>query len=362
MKKTIRPLAVYLPQFHPVPENDQWWGMGFTEWTNVAKSTARFPGHYQPQLPADLGFYDLRVPEVRQLQADMARQYGIEGFMYYHYWFNGKRILERPFNEVLESGKPDFPFCLCWANENWTRRWDGLEQEVLLKQEYNEEDDRAHLRSLAAAFADPRYIRVDGKPVFIVYKINALPDIRKTIETWRDEAHRLGIGELYLMRMDSWGPHPDPQSIGLDAAIEFQPDWIKMPGRQYGDFKTRALNKLGLKSSPFLHDTVMSYDDVVEAMIKKERPSYKLFPGITPAWDNSARRKKDATILIDSTPDKYETWLRHVINTFVPYSADENFVFINAWNEWAEGNHLEPCQRWGRKYLEATAKALKGFV
>lgn len=362
MNNILRALAIYLPQFHPTPENDEWWGMGFTEWTNVAKARPRFPGHNQPQLPADLGFYDLRVPETRELQAKMARQYGIQGFMYYHYWFNGRRILERPFEEVLKSGAPDFPFCLCWANENWTRRWDGLEQQVLLKQEYSEEDDRAHLRSLAPAFADPRYIRVDGKPVFIVYRTNELPNAQRTVATWREEAHRLGIGELYLMRMNGWGPHPNPHEMGFDAAVDFQPDWYNLPARKYGDVKTRGLNKLGIKASPYLRDEIRDYDEVVAAMLSRQKPNYKLFPGVTPSWDNSARRKKDAIIITDSTPEKYENWLRHTVQSFTPYSPDENFIFINAWNEWAEGNHLEPCQRWGCQYLEATHRILKDYL
>ncbi|WP_310391096.1 glycoside hydrolase family 99-like domain-containing protein [Hymenobacter sp.] len=362
MANSLRALAMYLPQFHPTPENDEWWGMGFTEWTNVAKARSRFPGHNQPHLPADLGFYDLRVPETRELQAEMAKQYGIHGFMYYHYWFNGRRILERPFEEVLKSGAPNFPFCLCWANENWTRRWDGSEQQVLLKQEYSDEDDRIHIRSLAPAFSDPRYIRVDGKPVFIVYRTNVLPDAQRTVATWREEAIRLGIGELYLMRVNGWGPHPNPHELGFDAAVDFQPDWCKLPGREFGSLKTRGLNRLGMKPSPYLQDEIRDYGDVVAAMISRAKPDYKLFPGVTPDWDNSARRKKNAIIMTNSTPDKYEGWLRHVAQSFTAYSPDENFIFINAWNEWAEGNHLEPCQRWGRQYLEATHRVLKDYL
>lgn len=360
MTKDLRALAIYLPQFHPVPENDEWWGKGFTEWTNVAKARPRFPGHYQPHLPSDLGFYDLRLAETRQQQADMARQYGIEGFCYYHYWFNGRRILERPFDEVLKSGQPDFPFCLCWANENWTRRWDGQEQEVLLKQNYSEEDDRAHLRSLATAFSDPRYIRVNDKPVFIVYRTHLLPDAKRTADIWREEALKLGIGELYLIRVGGAGRPVDPQTIGFDAAMDFQPDWNHMPDKRYGDVRTRALDKLGIAPSPYLRDTIKDYGAMVHNMINRAQEKYKQFPGITPSWDNSARRQRDAVILTGATPEKYEQWLGHIVKTFVPYSSEENFVFINAWNEWAEGNHLEPCQRWGRGYLEATARALKG--
>ena len=190
MTPDIRPIAFYLPQFHPTPENDEWWGKGFTEWTNVTKARPLFPGHYQPQLPADMGFYDLRLPEAREAQAALAREYGIHGFCYYHYWFNGRRILERPFNEVLASGKPDFPFCLCWANENWTRVWDGGEKNVLLEQKYSHEDDLAHIESLIPAFRDERYIRIDGKPLFLVYRTGLLPNPARTAEIWREAAKR----------------------------------------------------------------------------------------------------------------------------------------------------------------------------
>ncbi|WP_218136927.1 glycoside hydrolase family 99-like domain-containing protein [Hymenobacter terrestris] len=353
-------MAIYLPQFHPVAENDAWWGKGFTEWTNVAKARPRFPGHYQPQLPADLGFYDLRLAETRAQQAELARQYGISGFCYYHYWFNGRRILERPFEEVLRSGQPDFPFCLCWANENWTRRWDGMEQEVLLKQEYSEQDDLDHLRALAPAFADPRYIRVDGKPVFIIYRTHLMPDIKQTTDTWRAEAQRLGIGELYLLRMESWAPHPNPHELGFDASVEFHPDWFGNAAPHYGELQHRLLHRLKVRKSPYIHDFVLDYNSLADKMRTRPSPEYKRYPGLTPAWDNSARRKQEAVIFYNATPAKYEEWLSGIVERFVPYSAEENFIFINAWNEWAEGNHLEPCQRWGHQYLEATARALAG--
>ena len=233
--ESIRAIAFYLPQFHPISENDQWWGKGFTEWTNVAKAEPLFPGHYQPHIPADLGFYDLRLPETRQAQADLARESGIYGFCYYHYWFNGKQLLDRPFNEVLASGKPDFPFCLCWANENWTRVWDGKDNNVLIEQKYSEEDDRQHIRALADAFRDERYIRVNGKPLFLVYRATKIPDPRKTTAIWREEAQKLGIGDLYLCRVESFrDERSDPGEIGFDAAVGFQPDWptLKDPRRR----------------------------------------------------------------------------------------------------------------------------------
>jgi hypothetical protein len=223
VSKDIRPIAIYLPQFHPVPENDLWWGKGFTEWTNVAKAKPLFDGHYQPHLPADLGFYDLRLAEVREEQAAMAKKYGIEGFCYYHYWFNGKRILERPFNEVLSSGKPDFPFMLCWANENWTKVWDGGENNILLEQKYSDEDDISHIKSLIPAFKDERYIKVDGKPVFAIYRSANIPDVKRTLETWRKEAKKEGL-ELYLCRMEGFGTWGESYlNDGFDAAISFEP-------------------------------------------------------------------------------------------------------------------------------------------
>ncbi|MBC7919878.1 MAG: glycoside hydrolase family 99-like domain-containing protein [Ferruginibacter sp.] len=354
----LRPIAIYLPQFHPIPENDAWWGKGFTEWTNVTKARPLFEGHYQPHLPADLGFYDLRLPEARAAQAALAKQYGIYGFCYYHYWFNGRRILERPFEEVLASGKPDFPFMLCWANENWTRRWDGLEQEVLLKQEYSPVDDQVHVRDLCRAFADPRYIRVAGKPVFVVYRPALFPDIRKTADCWREEARRQGIGELYLVYVQGFGNNTDPAEIGFDAALEFQPDFGNLPARQVGTFRDRLLNRLKITPSAYPRNRIFGYDAFIARMMAKPRPAFTCYPGVTPGWDNSPRRTTDAHILTGSTPDLYGKWLQHTVNRFRPPSSDENFLFINAWNEWAEGNHLEPCQKWGRSYLETTRNAL----
>ncbi len=199
-------LAFYLPQFHPIPENDEWWGPGFTEWANVARARPRYPGHYQPHVPGELGYYDLRVPEVREAQAALAREHGISGFVYYHYWFHGKRLLERPFEEVLESGSPDFPFALCWANEEWTRNWDAMTGTVLMPQEYSEEDDLAHIRYLIRAFQDPRYIRIDGRPLLLVYRAELLPDPQRTFRLWRDEAKAAGIPDLYLCYVESHGP------------------------------------------------------------------------------------------------------------------------------------------------------------
>lgn len=355
----LRSLAIYLPQFHPIPENDRWWGKGFTEWTNVSRARPQFPGHHQPHLPADMGFYDLRVPEVRAAQAELARQYGIHGFCYYHYWFTGRRILERPFNEALASGEPDFPFMLCWANENWTRRWDGQDKEVLLHQEYSAADDVNHIRSLFPAFSDSRYIRIDNKPVFMVYKTSLLPEPERTTERWRNEARAAGIGELYLIRVEGYSRDPAPQQLGFDAAMPFAPDWRRLPPSRIAPAWQRILRRAGLYEPYLEQQGVYSYAQLAETALARPDAGYLRFPCVTPMWDNSARRKqRGAAIFHGSTPDLYARWLCGAIARFSPPSPDENLVFINAWNEWAEGNHLEPCQRWGRAYLEATRDVL----
>ena len=368
----IRSIAIHLPQFHPIPENDEWWGKGFTEWRNVAKAKPLFKDHYQPHLPADLGFYDLRLEETREAQAALAKQYGIYGFCYYHYWFNGKRLLNKPVDEILKSGKPDFPFMLCWENENWTRRWDGLENEILLKQDYNHQDDLNHIRELCKYFNDPHYIRVDGRPFFIIYKPFLFPDIDKTIKIWREEARRLGIGELYLAYMNSRYTVHDELKFeeSFDAAVEFSvhgyrnhPDsfldgkltsknfYPKIKRRLNYEIQNRLYNK---KPPPW----IFSYKNFIKFYFSQPKLNFKIYPSVFPGWDNSPRKGKNSTIYPDSTPSLYEAWLKKVLKNFKPYSKEENFVFINAWNEWAEGNHLEPCQKWGTKYLEATKNAL----
>ncbi len=355
----LRALAIYLPQFHPIPENDRWWGKGFTEWTNVASARPQFAGHHQPHLPADLGYYDLRLPEVRSAQAQMARDAGIHGFCYYHYWFSGQRVLERPFNEVLRSGSPEFPFCLCWANENWTRRWDGQERDVLLEQRYSPEDDVAHIRSLFPAFADPRYIRIAGRPVFLVYRTALLPDPERTAERWREASVREGIGDLYLIRVENFTADPAPSSIGFDAAMSFAPDWRSTLPVRRPPALIRALRRLKLVDPVLERQMVMSYADLASHFLARPSAPYVRYPSVTPMWDNSARRKQQGAAIFDgSTPALYQRWLEQTASRFVPPSPEENLIFINAWNEWAEGNHLEPCQRWGRAYLDATREAL----
>lgn len=349
----IRLIAFYLPQYHPIPENDRWWGKGFTEWHNVVKAQPLFKGHYQPHIPADLGFYDLRLPEVRQAQADLARKHGIYGFCYYHYWFLGRRMLERPFNEVLKSGRPNFPFCLCWANENWMSRWDGREGTTLMEQRYSEDDDIHHIRWLANVFSDHRYIRINNKPLFLVYRASQLPDPKRTSDLWREESLKRGIGEIFLCRVESlYGERGDPRSLGFDAAVEFQPDWKNLAS----PFLHGRLWKLiANKFLPNRH-RVYQYSQFVHTMLQKPLVEYPIYQCVTPSWDNSPRREKGAVIIHESTPAIYEYWLKETINK--TSSENNNIVFINAWNEWAEGSHLEPCQKWKDQYLKATKNAL----
>jgi lipopolysaccharide biosynthesis protein len=359
----IHPIAVYLPQFHPIPENDKWWGKGFTEWTNVAKAKPLFKGHYQPHLPADLGFYDLRVQETREAQAQLARQYGIYGFCYYHYWFNGKRLLDRPLDDMLKTKTPDFPFMICWANENWTRRWDGQDKEVLMMQEYSAVDDKNHIQFLLKNFfSDPRYIRVNNKPFFLIYRPKLFPDIKKTLECWRDEARKFGFDDLYIGYTYSYNFKEPPENYGFDCAVEFQPDFSGLPPKIKPGLKERLINKLHHTTSDYSKNLsknkVVSYPEYVDKIIKYAKIDPRVYKMVTPMWDNSARRQKGAVILSGSTPALYEKWLRHTIKQVLGSQQAEKFIFINAWNEWAEGNHLEPCQKWGRQYLEATKNAL----
>jgi lipopolysaccharide biosynthesis protein len=345
----VRVIAFYLPQFHPIPENDGWWGKGFTEWTNVTRAKPNFAGHYQPHLPSDLGFYDLRVPEVREQQAALADRFGIHGFCYYYYWFNGRQILERPLQEVFRSGKPDFPFCVCWANENWSRRWDGGSNEVLLQQEYSPEDDLAFIESLLPLFSDRRYIRVKDRPVLLVYRPDLLPDPRATAERWTLACREAGLPGVYLCAGHT-KTTLDPVPIGFDAAFEFPPHGTRHASKAYRKFP-------GIR--PEFKGLVLDYRALAVQYLGKPMPAYPLHKAVMVAWDNTARRQLDGTIFLHSSPEAYEVWLREAAELVRRHNAPgERLVFINAWNEWAEGAHLEPDQRFGLQYLEATRRAL----
>jgi len=342
-------IAFYLPQFHAIPENDAWWGEGFTEWTNVRAAEPQFVGHLQPHRPSDLGYYDLRDAEVLDAQARLARAYGIYGFCFYYYWFNGRRILEHPLDTMLERQEPDFLFCYCWANENWTRRWDGAEQDILLAQDYSPGWAERFIRELLPVLADRRYIQVRGEPLLLVYRANVIPEVERTLETWREvAAAELGL-DLHLAAVQSFG-FGDPRPTGFDAAVEFPPhttrflvDHDRVPG-------------VDPRFAGYLED----YRAVMHHQLALELPDYRWYRGAMPSWDNTARRGHLAHILLGSSPEAYEQWLRKlVLQALCRSSVDEPLVFVNAWNEWGEGTHLEPDEEHGRAWLEATDAALR---
>ena len=356
MNNKPRLIAFYLPQFHPIPENDEWWGRGFTEWTNVAKAVPLFRGHYQPHFPADLGFYDLRVPEVREAQAAMAKAYGIEGFCYYHYWFgHGRRLLERPFNEVLSSGKPDFPFCLCWANDTWTGIWHGAPNKVLIEQRYpGVEDYKAHFYALLDAFRDPRYMTVDGKKIFIIYSPQEFADILVFVRLWDELALKEGLKGFHFI---AHATKDHPERYGCQACIDDAP-FLSMHSnsRPIWDRILSKMSRVLIKKT--FRPTVIPYAALVEFL--RTRPlSGEEYPLVIPNWDNTPRSGVNGWVLKDSTPELFKAMLRDALcrvrDRRLP---DDRIVFVKAWNEWAEGNYLEPDRNFGYQYLQAIKDSL----
>ncbi len=346
----VRVIAYYLPQFHPIPENDAWWGKGFTEWTNVVKALPLFRGHEQPKLPSELGFYDLRVAEVREQQADLARQYGIEGFCYWHYWFMGKRLLNRPLDEIRATGRPNFPFCVGWANESWSRRMTGEEKDVLLEQTYSPEDDLAHARWLAELFADPRYIRVKGRPLFILYRAPFLPDPQRTTDAIRAESVRLGLPEPFIVGRDTHMPYRDMRRFGVDITEYAAPALGSLPRVADPPGGRDLLWNLRLRVPARVK--LYDYEEACKLM-EGDRPKHPHVRCFFAGWDNTPRRGNKAIILKNATPDAFGRRLRVVLEG-MPNEADEpRVLMINAWNEWAEGMVLEPSRQHGRGFLEA---------
>lgn len=365
----MKAIAFYLPQFHPIPENDAWWGKGFTEWTNVAKARPMFHGHYQPHIPADLGFYDLRLQETRIAQAKLAKQYGIGGFCYYHYWFNGRMLLESPLESIVTEKTPDFPFCICWANETWSRRWDGQEKEILIEQDLTKYNPESHFDYLEKLFLDSRYIRVNGKPLFLIYRIDQFPDIASTISRWRKKASSMDLPGIYICAVRSHMHNlSDEETIklGFDAIVGFEPHSRTMlkpkivPYLRY--FISRIVNYISRRTSlnklvpelPVLN--VFDYKTLLSRAVKAPLSAVRTFPCVIPSWDNSARRSTGATVIQNNDPTLFEKWLGNAAERVSTYPVDEQLVFINAWNEWAEGCHLEPDLRNGHQFLKAVRK------
>jgi len=361
--KKARMIAFYLPQFHPIPENDAWWGKGFTEWTNVTKAKPLFDNHYQPHLPADLGYYDLRLTEARQAQADLAKSYGIEGFCYWHYWFgNGKRLLERPFQEVLKSGEPDLGFFLGWANQTWSGIWHGSPDRVLMEQTYpGEKDYEEHFYYLLNAFHDERYMTVGGKKIFLVYAPQLLPDSKAFTDQWRRLAEKEGLKGIHFIAHGV----ADYEKYGCDACVDNAP-FIHMPQRRWqkkhpkfarviDNIKYRR--RISLERLPTIH----SYAEFVD-FIKHRKLRNNEYPIIIPNWDNTPRAGLNGFVLHGSTPELFKKMLKDAVNKIDAAQAEDpenKLIFIKAWNEWAESNHLEPDTKFGHAYLEVIKEVLQ---
>lgn len=365
----MKTLAFYLPQFHAIPENDEWWGKGFTEWVNVKKAKPSFPGHNQPEVPTQ-GYYNLLDPQVMRNQAQMAKKYGIDGFCYYHYWFQGKLLLEKPLENMLKDETVDIPFCFCWANENWTRTWDGLEKHVLISQNYDENwnEMKQHFDYLLPFFKDERYIKHEGKPIIIIYKPFLIQNIEEQIACWNALAQEVGFPGLY------WG-FQYPESFeyshikeAFDFGIEFEPLYSSWESSYLKAGKTRSNKiKYGLTHPTYLLNVMirklpglpkfMSYRQTWHAILNRKYEQ-KHMPGAFPAWDNTPRRGRSATVWYGASPKLFSKYLsRHVARVKKEWKAE--YLFINAWNEWAEGAHLEPDEHNGYAYLEAVKKAVQ---
>ena len=342
-------VAFYLPQFHAIAENDEWWGKGFTEWRNVARATPQFEGHAQPRLPADLGFYDLRNVDTMREQARLAREYGISAFCFYFYWFSGKTLLEQPLRQWLDDPTLELPFCLCWANENWSRRWDGRSDDILIAQQHSAEDDIAFIAHVAAYLRDPRYLRVEGKPLLLVYRPDLLPDARRTAQRWRQWCRENQVGEIHIAYVQGF-ERPDPRDIGFDAAVEFPPN-LSTPRNLTAD--QRLLNDE-------FEGQVLDWRELAADYSVRPMPDYTLYPGVNAGWDNEPRRPGKGRVYLHAAPRRYRDWLQATITSRLAGKApSERLVFINAWNEWAEGAVLEPDAVLGHAWLDATRRALQ---
>ena len=349
----VRFIAYYLPQFHSIPENDAWWGKGFTEWTSVTKAVPRFVGHRQPNLPADLGFYDLGQPEILRLQADLARRAGIYGFCIHNYWFSGRKILETPLDNLLNDLSIDLRFCLNWANENWSRRWDGMDRDVLLEQRYEVGDDVRYAESILPALRDPRYIRIDGRPLLMVYRPSAIPDAKAWVSNWRCFFKAQGVGDPYIVMAQY--DDQDPRPYGMDAAAGFPPHnggWLLRDDR----------DAISLLDRQFA-GRVCDYRELAERILRNASSEYRLFPGVCPRWDNEARKPGQGVGFHGFSPREYGAWLKDAAaRAMTAAKADERIVFVNAWNEWGEGAYLEPDRHYGHAYLAQTRRVLDGLL
>lgn len=377
-----RVIAYYLPQFHPIPENDKYWGKGFTEWTNVAKAKPLFKGHYQPRIPADLGFYDLRLPEVREQQAQMAREAGIEGFCYWHYWFgNGKRLLQRPFNEVLQSGKPDFPFCLAWANHSWkTSTWEnGGKDRMIVEQRYlGGEDYTMHFQEVLPAFKDKRYITIDGKPLFAIFDPYNFQDVSNFIKTWQRLAKENGLKGIYFIAMSnststlqrnadgtlkrvapnlqsSERVYNDLLNLGFDGINSFGKSHAEM---LYMGKYARIAKKLLHQYLPFLPTHRINYEKITQHFFAPEDSWQNVYPSIFPQWDRTPRAGNSEGVYVNATPTTFKKHIQNALNVIKNKDMEHRILFLRAWNEWGEGNYVEPDLKYGHGFLDAIKEVI----
>lgn len=351
-------IAFYLPQFHRIPENDAWWGAGFTEWTNVARAIPQFVGHHQPRLPGELGFYDLTTPGVLAAQVALARAHGVSAFCFHYYWFAGRRLLERPLNAFIADRSLNMKFALCWANENWTRRWDGAEDEVLIAQRHSRDDHAAVFDDMARYLEDERALRVDGKPLIVLYRADIVPDAPAMLDIWRERAARRGWPGLYLAATEAFlYSEREARRAGFDGLVAYPPHGLSPPRIDKGLAWLNAAHR----------GAVYDYEELAEAAVRvlqaRRAGAIDRFPGVMPGWDNEARRPGAANIFHNATPQAYGRWLAAACEAAERTLAPSRcFVFVNAWNEWAEGAYLEPDRRWGRAFLEETARVVRAPV
>lgn len=355
-----RKIAFYLPQYHPVAENDAFWGKGFTEWTNVTRAKPLYKGHLQPFLPSDLGFYDLRLPETRQAQTELAKKAGIEGFCYWHYWFGGgKKVLDRVIREILASGEPDFPFCLAWANQSWTGKWHGLDSEIIFQQTYLGIDDiTSFFYDILPALKDRRYLRVEGKPLFLIYRPNEVPDAYPLIRIWRHLAKKEGLDDIFFLGND---PHSSQKSLlvsDLDGHAENGVIEAQYYASLCGDysFNERLNRKIVKMYNSFALPKklkIFDYESYVRNYMAKSSLSADLYPTIIPGWDNTPRTRDHGVVFKKESPVLFKELLIHLQTKLQCRSRDRQIIFLKSWNEWAEGNVLEPSERWGAQYLDA---------
>lgn len=355
MKNGIKIYAYYLPQYHPIKENDEWWGKGFTEWVSVAKARPLFKNHYQPIIPGELGFYDLRLPETREQQAELAKEHGVSGFCYWHYWLgNGKRLLEKPFNEVLESKSPDFPFFLGWANHSWKGVFFGSGGQTLVEQTYGGyEDFKLHFDYLLKAFVDPRYVRVDDKPVIHIFNPKGIPDCKKYMEYWRKLAVDAGLKGLHIVGENLLVEEKEIYSVDAVTYSHHR----EIENRNFKNKYFRWISRNILRIPGTLR--VFQYKDAMKFFLRNKSTPSGEYPCLVPGWDTTARLQKKAVILKDSTPELFKQHVLEVFDSIKHKPDEEKIVYLKSWNEWAEGNYMEPDLKFGRGYLEALRDALK---